>query len=114
MLEKSIVFVSESLGLLTSAVLGMYNLLRPFTWPHVVVPVVPMSLFEVLEAPIPILIGIQSNRPLKIRSLVFVLLDEKDPNKQVRHNNLLRDIPEPFADNMKQKMSHLYAKIYRK
>ena len=58
MLEKSIVFVSESPGLLTSAVLGIYNLIRPFIWPHVVVPILPLSLFEILEAPVPILIGI--------------------------------------------------------
>ena len=70
MLEKSIVFVSESLGLLTSVVLGLYNLLRPFIWPHVIVPVLPTNLFEILEAPIPILVGIQSTLPLKIRSLV--------------------------------------------
>ena len=58
MLEKSVVFVSENLGLLTSSVLGIYKLLKPFQWPHVIVPVLPYSLYEILDAPVPVLLGV--------------------------------------------------------
>ena len=100
MLEKSVVFVSENLGVLTSSVLGISKLLQPFHWPHVIVPVLPTSLYEILDAPVPLILGMQSSLPLKYKHLIYVMLDEGSPEKQIRHHGLLNDIQKPFAEDL--------------
>lgn len=49
--------MSEDLGLLSSVVLALAALIRPLLWVHPLVPVMPMSMVEVLSAPVPYLIG---------------------------------------------------------
>ena len=56
--EKSVVFISSNIGLLSSCVLSIHALLRPFKWPNLMVPIISNSLRELLEAPIPILAGL--------------------------------------------------------
>lgn len=57
MLEKSVVFVSKSLDRLSSCVIGVTALMRPFKWQHLLCPVLPESLIDVLEAPVPLIAG---------------------------------------------------------
>jgi hypothetical protein len=42
--------------------LGLKSLLHPFKWCHVLVPVFPKALVELLEAPLPILAGIMNSQ----------------------------------------------------
>jgi hypothetical protein len=58
MLEKSIVFVSDNLPLLSSAILGLQCFLWPFKWSYVQIPILPRSLVEMVEAPMPFLVGL--------------------------------------------------------
>jgi hypothetical protein len=58
MLEKSVIFVSDNLPLLSSAVLGMQCFLRPFKWSYVQIPILPQSLVDMVEAPMPFLVGL--------------------------------------------------------
>lgn len=58
LLEKSVIFVSDNLPLLSSAVLGMQHFLFPFKWCYVQIPILPRSLVEMIEAPMPILVGL--------------------------------------------------------
>lgn len=58
MLEKSVIFVSDNLPLLSSAVLGMQCLLLPFKWSYVQIPILPKSLVDMVEAPMPFLVGL--------------------------------------------------------
>lgn len=58
MLEKSLIFVSDNLPLLSSAVLGMQCFLSPFKWCHVSIPILPKSLIEIVEAPMPFIVGL--------------------------------------------------------
>jgi hypothetical protein len=58
LLEKSIIFVSDNLALLSSAVLGMQSFILPFKWCHVSIPILPKSLVEMIEAPMPIMVGL--------------------------------------------------------
>ena len=39
----------------------MYYLINPFTWPFTIIPNLPPNLFEVIDSPIPLLIGILGN-----------------------------------------------------
>lgn len=63
--EKSIVLVSANLGLLSSCVLALQVLLRPFKWPNLMIPIIPDTLIDMLDAPIPILVGTSINVPHK-------------------------------------------------
>lgn len=38
--------------------LGLYGLLSPFKWEHVFIPIVPSYLCNILEAPVPFIIGL--------------------------------------------------------
>eukprot|EP01022_Parablepharisma_sp_SALTPOND_P031428 TRINITY_DN799_c0_g2_i2.p2 TRINITY_DN799_c0_g2~~TRINITY_DN799_c0_g2_i2.p2 ORF type:complete len:462 (+),score=33.51 TRINITY_DN799_c0_g2_i2:1520-2905(+) len=57
-LEHSVIFVSKNLNLLTSAILGCCALLSPFKWEHIIIPILPSMCLEILEAPVPFLVGI--------------------------------------------------------
>ena len=56
-LEKSIVFIGQQ-NSLSSAILGFNSLLYPFKWCLALVPILPRPLIEMLEAPLPLLVGI--------------------------------------------------------
>ena len=58
LLEKQIVFVSKNLGCLSACVLSWLPLLRPYVFQGVVIPILPVEMFEYLDAPVPILMGI--------------------------------------------------------
>jgi len=79
LLEKSIVFVSESFEESSACVIAMNALLRPLSWPHVSIPLLPQSLRYVLESPVPFIAGV----PEKIKTdteeyphIIWVSLDK--------------------------------------
>ena len=57
LLEKSIIFVGKS-NLVSSAILGLNCLLYPFKWCFALVPILPHPLIDMIEAPVPLLVGI--------------------------------------------------------
>lgn len=75
LLEKSIVFVGKQ-SMLSSAILGLNSLLHPFKWCLALVPILPHPLIEMLEAPLPLLVGI-SRREYKDVTLTQEERDSK-------------------------------------
>eukprot|EP00891_Asterochloris_glomerata_P000442 jgi/Astpho2/442/fgenesh1_pg.00011_%23_34_t len=62
LLEERTVVFCPNIGLLTTAVLALTTLIRPFAWQHLIMPVLPASsdnFLSVLEAPFPFIIGVQ-------------------------------------------------------
>lgn len=59
LLEKQLVVMSPCLGTLTAVVLALVPLLQPFEWQSVMLPVLPASMVEFLEAPVPFIVGVQ-------------------------------------------------------
>lgn len=57
MLEKSLIFVGKA-NLISSAILGLNCLLYPFKWCFALVPILPHPLIDMIEAPVPLLVGI--------------------------------------------------------
>ena len=110
--ENSIIFVSKNLGLLTSCVLGLTSLMKPFKWIHLMMPVVPQCLKEVIEAPLPFIVGLHGAPPLNRISyshIIWVLLD--DPRKEKRisaRKEVMKEVREPYAENMKPYLNGLY------
>lgn len=56
--ERRVCIVGPSTALVSRAVLALSNILHPFEWPHVLSPILPPHRMQVLEAPMPYLVGI--------------------------------------------------------
>lgn len=61
LLERSLVFVHDHLAILSSVVLALKTLIRPFQWCYLFVPVLPNALLETLDLPQPQLVGITAS-----------------------------------------------------
>ncbi|CAG9332371.1 unnamed protein product [Blepharisma stoltei] len=113
--EKSVVFVSYNLGQLTSCVLGLQALLRPFKWPHLLIPLIPDSLRELLEAPVPLLAGLPGTAPASRRNMVnviWVLLDEPNQIRRIQGPKLLiQEVHEPNEFYQSKELSN-FASVF--
>jgi hypothetical protein len=58
LLERSMVFVSDNLTILSAVILGLKTLIKPFQWCYALIPVLPAPLLDILDTPQPILVGI--------------------------------------------------------
>lgn len=65
LLEHSVIFVSESIQTLTAVVLGFSYLIQPFKWPFIIIPNLPIDMMNMIESPVPYLIGILGGAELK-------------------------------------------------
>ena len=72
LLEKSIVCYGTDLANISGTIMGLDSLLRPFQWTHVLVPIVPEILIEMIEVPMPLLAGITKLEYFKMRKSVSV------------------------------------------
>lgn len=110
--EKSVVFVSYNLDLLSACVLAMQALLRPFKWPYIFIPIIPESLSELLEAPVPILAGLPGGSPDLRKSmthLIWVFLDEPNRKRRVQYCTLLFDEVQELPNSLnKQEILAIY------
>jgi len=61
LLEKQTVFISKYLGVESHVVMALLPLLRPYSWQGTLLPVLPNSLLECLQAPVPFLFGVQNS-----------------------------------------------------
>lgn len=57
LLEKTIVFVGNE-DQTSSFILGLNQFISPFKWCFSSIPILPMALIDMLEAPIPLIVGI--------------------------------------------------------
>ena len=112
MQEKSIVFVSQKLDRVTSCVLGLVSLMKPFKWSHVLTPILPNSLFDILEAPVPFIAGVKKppdNLLSAYSHIVWVLLDEK--SKILKLGKVQKQVKVPYANNMLSYLKLPYSKF---
>jgi len=59
LLEKQIVVLCPNVGHLSSIVLSLVPLLRPFVWESFFLPVLPEIMLNFLDAPVPFIVGMQ-------------------------------------------------------
>ena len=59
LIERKFVFLSNSIGTLCDGILALTSLIYPFTWQHVLIPILPMQMASYPTAPMPYLIGIK-------------------------------------------------------
>ncbi|KAM7271491.1 hypothetical protein ACFE04_030705 [Oxalis oulophora] len=76
LLEKQIVIICPNLGLLSASVLSLIPVIQPFQWQSLLLPVLPSTMFEFLDAPVPFIVGVQDKpTDLKIKTSNLVLVD---------------------------------------
>jgi DENN domain-containing protein 5 len=76
--EGHVVLVSKFHSLLTPVAEALLSLLYPLQWHGLYIPVLPSDMYDVMDAPIPFLLGISSSDLAKLRrpdGVVFVDLD---------------------------------------
>lgn len=59
-LERKLLLVSRHKSLLTQACISLMSFIFPFNWKHTLIPILPAEMIDVLDAPLPFLIGIES------------------------------------------------------
>ncbi|KEG15193.1 Suppression of tumorigenicity 5 [Trypanosoma grayi] len=62
LLEKHIIVVGPNFGIVSHVVMALQTLISPFDWMHILIPILPTSLLEVLAAPPPYLVGILTSQ----------------------------------------------------
>ena len=67
LLEKTVIFVSQSRTVLGYAAEAFTSLLFPFQWEQILIPILPPSLKDYLNSPVPLIAGIS---PLMIESSI--------------------------------------------
>lgn len=73
LLEKKILLISKHKSLLTHASVALISFLFPLCWKHVLIPILPKNMTDVLDAPVPFLIGID---PMIIKDDIFEIPNE--------------------------------------
>ena len=56
--EYSVVFKSSNPAYLSSCVLGLHSLIRPFKWNFIITPILPEQISEIIASDLPVLAGV--------------------------------------------------------
>lgn len=74
-----------------------------------IIPIIPRSLIELLEAPMPIIAGLPPYENLSLRdhkNLIWVNLDEPNIDKKIcAFKEISREVREPYGVNMKSDLA---------
>ena len=108
-----IVFHSTQLSLLTAAAEVCAAILYPFHWPHVYIPVLPQGLLQVLQAPMPFILGVPAIVMLYIRNLAdSVVTVDLDHNIVDVHEEMpVAELPPSIAAKLTRRLQK-YADVY--
>ena len=114
LLERSIIFVSESIQKSSNAVQAIRAFVEPFSICHSVIPVLPQALFNYLDAPVPLLLGV-SKLQLKENSIEptnqtpISWIDLDDPKSSIWS---LETVPIPSFGGLKDKIFDKYISVH--
>ncbi|XP_030755437.1 uncharacterized protein LOC115881873 [Sitophilus oryzae] len=80
LLERKVILISSTISDLSSCVDSLQSILYPFTWYHTFIPILPESLWDIVESPTPVVCGVLSPEAVlnrKIENGIVVNLDTK-------------------------------------
>jgi len=108
--KYKILFTSSHISLITEICEGLTSFLQPFEWQFTYVPVLPYSVFGILEAPVPVLVGMHASRmrpdywndPEK--QITIVDLDKNTVH--IPPNVELIDVPSASLKTLKSELKH--------
>ncbi|KAG7363292.1 DENN (AEX-3) domain containing protein [Nitzschia inconspicua] len=77
--ERKVVFLSHHCSILTPVAEAMVSALFPFQWVGLYIPLMPLSMLDILDAPVPYLVGVDADYfqkvPVKNRPKDALLVD---------------------------------------
>ena len=79
--EESLVFISKNMGFISSCVLGLHSLIKPFPKNYVISPILPEQIKEILQASLPLLVGVCFNIERKKTHVHYIELDSESTVK---------------------------------
>lgn len=77
LLERKVILYTENISILSSCVLGLQTLLYPFQWQHTIITILPESLVDICQAPIPVLAGLLESINFDIEDGIVIDLNTK-------------------------------------
>ena len=111
LLEKNLFILCSSKSTLLMVCNALINLLFPFMWNHIFIPILPEKMKLFLESPVPSLIGISF--PIKIEEIPnngLILNIDKNCFENYKNENILPELP----PKLKNKLDKNLAKIKEK
>lgn len=103
--EQNFLFITDNIQNLTALVLGIYYLIQPFKWPFIIIPNLPLDLIEVVQSPVPFMIGILADKttvrtfidPEQVKNANIIYFDRKITFLQ----KVELGFEEPYLNNLK-------------
>lgn len=99
LLERKVILYSESISVLSSAILGLQTLLYPFQWQHALITILPHHLIEICQAPIPVLAGILE--PISFEVEDGIVIDLKKRQIMQKCGDETTILPNVLADSLR-------------
>jgi hypothetical protein len=87
LLERSVVVCGSSASMVSVVAAALVHLIAPLKWEGVFVPLLPISASEVLQAPVPFIIGTVNYVPIDTEEQAFAILNT---NAGVRATDMFR------------------------
>ena len=92
MLEHKICLCSDYYSLLSSIAEALQSLLFPFTWAGVYIPIIPATMLDILDAPVPFLVGmhrrfLDNQQVNHIKDVIFVDIDNDIVHLRFEYKN---------------------------
>lgn len=111
--EKSIVFFSTNLDLLTSSILAFNSLLQPFQWQHSLIPILTKSEEKLISQSKPFVIGINHKHKTFLRKnkYWYVNLDKGRIRPCCAEYTGLK-INYPFSHNLEEFIKEYYVQLF--
>ena len=106
--ERKILFISEHVGILTPVAEIICQLLFPFKWHHIYIPLLPAKCAEFLFAPVPFIMGIQRQSITNIEIPADVFQIDLDNNLIVcNKQQSIPNLPEKQKSKLKKTLSDI-------
>lgn len=125
-LEVSVCFTSSQLSILTAVQEAFLSFLFPFSWQGIYIPVIESSMLNILDAPVPFIVGVPlvlmqtinfKDRP---SGVLYVDVDgdklsfgDSDQLQVSTFNQMVPQLPNKPAVKLREKLNEFGAVVYR-
>lgn len=101
-MEKSLIIYGKNPGIVSAITLGVINLISPFLWEGIFIPLVPDIARELFGAPVPLIIGTISPPRITDISPATAILHLNDDSIQAKLEFVLTNKPTILEDSSQQ------------